>query len=150
MSGSVDDLIDELDGMLNDEADCAAVGSSSGTADLKGAAPGATAMGLGSMSLMQAVKAEDAPLVAQLLGSALDKSLTLSDWAARPLSDAQIEYAAADAWVLLPLADALATLAPPPPPPPPRLRRRPSGPDERVRVASQRPSVWRRVPPPRL
>jgi len=88
-------------------------------------------------------------LVAQLLGSALDKSLTLSDWAARPLSDAQIEYAAADAWVLLPLADALATLAPPPSPPPPRLRRRPSGPDERVRVASQRPSVWRRVPPPR-
>jgi hypothetical protein len=43
----------------------------------------------------------------QLLGLRLDKSEQCSDWQARPLSKDQVEYAAIDAAVLLPLLDAL-------------------------------------------
>ena len=42
-----------------------------------------------------------------LLGVSLDKSEQRSDWGFRPLSDAQLQYAAADASVLLPLAQAM-------------------------------------------
>ena len=42
-------------------------------------------------------------LCAELLGGRLNKELQCSDWAARPLSPAQLRYAALDAWVLLPL-----------------------------------------------
>lgn len=37
----------------------------------------------------------------KILGRVLDKSMQSSEWAARPLSDAQIHYAACDAYVLL-------------------------------------------------
>lgn len=42
-------------------------------------------------------------LAATFLGLALDKRAQVSDWSARPLSAAQAEYAALDAWVQLPL-----------------------------------------------
>ena len=51
-----------------------------------------------------------AGLVRALLGQSLDKTLQTSDWAARPLSAAQVEYAAADAAVLLDLLRALIPL----------------------------------------
>jgi len=44
-----------------------------------------------------------AQLVAVFLGRAFDKRPRCSDWEARPLTRAQIEYAALDAWVLLAL-----------------------------------------------
>eukprot|EP00927_Polykrikos_kofoidii_P074570 TRINITY_DN70580_c0_g1_i1.p1 TRINITY_DN70580_c0_g1~~TRINITY_DN70580_c0_g1_i1.p1 ORF type:complete len:545 (-),score=93.51 TRINITY_DN70580_c0_g1_i1:46-1680(-) len=40
-----------------------------------------------------------------LLGKPLDKTMQLSDWSHRPLSDAQSHYAALDAWVLVELCD---------------------------------------------
>ena len=46
-------------------------------------------------------------LVSELLDQPLDKGATLSDWSRRPLSTAQLSYAAADASVLFPLKAAL-------------------------------------------
>ena len=48
-----------------------------------------------------------ARLVEQILGLAMDKAATLSDWLRRPLSAAQLEYASADVRHLLPLWRAL-------------------------------------------
>ncbi|MBI6547308.1 ribonuclease D [Xenorhabdus lircayensis] len=48
-----------------------------------------------------------ATLVAEYLHVALDKSESRTDWLARPLSGKQCEYAAADVYYLLPLADIL-------------------------------------------
>lgn len=45
-----------------------------------------------------------APLVEELTGEILDKSETRTDWLARPLSDRQCSYAAADVFWLLPIA----------------------------------------------
>jgi len=44
-----------------------------------------------------------ARLCAEVLGRSLDKQLQCSDWEQRPLSDAQVRYAALDAWALLPV-----------------------------------------------
>ena len=49
-------------------------------------------------------------VVERWLGRSVDKTLQCSDWDARPLSAAQIQYAATDAAVLLDLADAMAGL----------------------------------------
>ena len=49
-------------------------------------------------------------LVEQVLGERLAKEETRSDWTARPLSDAQLEYAARDVAFLLPLHDHLLAL----------------------------------------
>jgi len=46
-----------------------------------------------------------------LLGKRLDKSMQVSDWAARPLSEAQVRYAATDAACLCLLYDALGPAA---------------------------------------
>lgn len=46
-------------------------------------------------------------VVQQTLGRKLDKSAGMTDWSMRPLSSRQLEYAAVDARVLLPLASAL-------------------------------------------
>jgi ribonuclease D len=46
-----------------------------------------------------------ARLVESLFGETLDKSVTRSDWLARPLSDAQLRYALDDVRFLLPLHD---------------------------------------------
>lgn len=46
-------------------------------------------------------------LVQRYTGGSMDKGETLSDWAARPLTDAQLRYAAEDVLVLDALADAL-------------------------------------------
>lgn len=48
-----------------------------------------------------------AALVAEYLGVVLDKSESRTDWLARPLSEKQCEYAAADVLYLLPLAEKL-------------------------------------------
>lgn len=48
-----------------------------------------------------------ATLVAEYLQVELDKSETRTDWLARPLSEKQCEYAAADVFYLLPLAEKL-------------------------------------------
>ncbi|CDL81943.1 ribonuclease D [Xenorhabdus szentirmaii] len=48
-----------------------------------------------------------ATLVAEYLHVELDKSESRTDWLARPLSEKQCEYAAADVYYLLPLADIL-------------------------------------------
>ncbi|WP_340619881.1 ribonuclease D [Xenorhabdus siamensis] len=48
-----------------------------------------------------------ATLVAEYLNVELDKSESRTDWLARPLSKKQCEYAAADVYYLLPLADIL-------------------------------------------
>ncbi|MEQ1963559.1 ribonuclease D [Xenorhabdus khoisanae] len=48
-----------------------------------------------------------ATLVAEYLNVELDKSESRTDWLARPLSSKQCEYAAADVYYLLPLADIL-------------------------------------------
>ena len=53
-----------------------------------------------------------------LLRASLDKSRQSSDWAARPLSAEQLEYAALDAFVLLELEEELSRLALLPPSPP--------------------------------
>jgi ribonuclease D len=60
----------------------------------------ASLAGLGAMQSL-------AKLVQSLLGEVLDKSETTSDWLKRPLSAAQIEYAATDVRVLLPMFDLL-------------------------------------------
>lgn len=52
-------------------------------------------------------------LTARVLGAPLDKTPQRSDWQARPLSDAQRRYAAADAAVLVALFDALLAQLPP-------------------------------------
>lgn len=56
----------------------------------------AAMVGLGGMQSL-------AKLVASLLGQTLDKAETTSDWLKRPLSPAQIAYAASDVTVLLPM-----------------------------------------------
>ncbi|MFM2590469.1 ribonuclease D [Vibrio sp. TBV020] len=48
-----------------------------------------------------------AALVENYLGVELDKSESRTDWLARPLSDKQLEYAAADVYYLLPLYEQL-------------------------------------------
>lgn len=48
-----------------------------------------------------------AQLVKTWVGQEVDKSETLSDWSQRPLTRAQLSYAAADVQLLLPLADRL-------------------------------------------
>ncbi|MDG1479961.1 MAG: HRDC domain-containing protein [Myxococcota bacterium] len=48
-------------------------------------------------------------LIAHFLDVPMDKGSTLSDWSARPLTSRQIRYAAADALLLLPLAERLMT-----------------------------------------
>lgn len=48
-----------------------------------------------------------ATLVETYLGVALDKSESRTDWLARPLTEKQCEYAAADVYYLLPLAEKL-------------------------------------------
>lgn len=48
-----------------------------------------------------------ARLVAETTGVELDKSESRTDWIARPLSEKQCVYAAADVWYLLPLAEQL-------------------------------------------
>jgi len=66
-----------------------------------------------------------------LLGVGLDKAQQQSDWGARPLTDAQLRYAALDAFCLPLLYDALEALPPTivdddadaPPPPTPKRRR---------------------------
>ncbi|WP_445374615.1 ribonuclease D [Photorhabdus tasmaniensis] len=50
-----------------------------------------------------------AALVAEYIHVELDKSESRTDWLARPLSEKQCEYAAADVYYLLPLADILMT-----------------------------------------
>ncbi|WP_434524977.1 ribonuclease D [Photorhabdus asymbiotica] len=50
-----------------------------------------------------------AALVAEYIHVELDKSESRTDWLARPLSEKQCEYAAADVYYLLPLADILIT-----------------------------------------
>ncbi len=56
--------------------------------------------GLGAMQSL-------AKLVQNLLGETVDKSETTSDWLKRPLTPGQIEYAATDVLVLLPMFDLL-------------------------------------------
>lgn len=56
----------------------------------------AAMVGLGGMQSL-------AKLVATLLGQSIDKGETTSDWLKRPLSSAQIAYAAKDVTVLLPM-----------------------------------------------
>lgn len=51
---------------------------------------------------------------AAVLGAGLDKGAQCSDWEARPLSAAQVAYAALDAHVLVSLAEALLPAGPPP------------------------------------
>ncbi len=46
-------------------------------------------------------------MVAEHLGIELDKSESRTDWLARPLSEKQCDYAAADVLYLLPLAEIL-------------------------------------------
>jgi ribonuclease D len=60
----------------------------------------ATLAGVGNMLSL-------AKLVQSLLGQTLDKSETTSNWLARPLSAAQLEYAAEDVRVLLPIYEKL-------------------------------------------
>ncbi|MDI9053014.1 ribonuclease D, partial [Salmonella enterica subsp. enterica serovar Lubbock] len=48
-----------------------------------------------------------ASMVEEYTGVALDKSESRTDWLARPLSERQCEYAAADVWYLLPIAKKL-------------------------------------------
>ncbi|EGT3573708.1 ribonuclease D [Citrobacter amalonaticus] len=48
-----------------------------------------------------------ASMVEEYTGVALDKSESRTDWLARPLSERQCEYAAADVWYLLPIAGKL-------------------------------------------
>ena len=60
----------------------------------------ASLAGLGAMQSL-------AKLVQNLLGETLDKSETTSDWLKRPLTPGQIEYAATDVAVLLPMFDLL-------------------------------------------
>merc|ERR1712176_98992 len=39
----------------------------------------------------------------EVFGARLDKSCQCSDWSQRPISPSQLQYAALDAWILLPL-----------------------------------------------
>ncbi|EMP6172912.1 ribonuclease D [Citrobacter amalonaticus] len=48
-----------------------------------------------------------ASMVEEYTGVALDKSESRTDWLARPLTERQCEYAAADVWYLLPIAGKL-------------------------------------------
>ncbi|STV03967.1 ribonuclease D [Klebsiella pneumoniae] len=48
-----------------------------------------------------------ASMVEEYSGVALDKSESRTDWLARPLTERQCEYAAADVWYLLPIASQL-------------------------------------------
>jgi len=48
-----------------------------------------------------------ASMVEEYTGLALDKSESRTDWLARPLTERQCDYAAADVWYLLPIAHKL-------------------------------------------
>ncbi len=48
-----------------------------------------------------------APMVEEFTGLTLDKSESRTDWLARPLTARQCDYAAADVWYLLPIANKL-------------------------------------------
>ena len=48
-----------------------------------------------------------APMVEEFTGLKLDKSESRTDWLARPLTERQCDYAAADVWYLLPIAHQL-------------------------------------------
>lgn len=48
-----------------------------------------------------------AKLVAHYLGLELDKGASRTDWLARPLTEQQLQYAAADVWYLLPIYEKL-------------------------------------------
>ncbi|MGK9172980.1 ribonuclease D [Yokenella regensburgei] len=48
-----------------------------------------------------------ASMVEEFTGLAIDKSESRTDWLARPLTDRQCDYAAADVWYLLPIAHKL-------------------------------------------
>lgn len=48
-----------------------------------------------------------AAMVEEFTGLVIDKSESRTDWLARPLTDRQCDYAAADVWYLLPIADKL-------------------------------------------
>lgn len=48
-----------------------------------------------------------AKLVAHYLGIELDKGASRTDWLARPLTEQQLQYAAADVWYLLPIYEKL-------------------------------------------
>ncbi|AHG81804.1 Ribonuclease D [Bibersteinia trehalosi USDA-ARS-USMARC-188] len=50
-----------------------------------------------------------AKLVQHYLNTELDKGASRTDWLARPLSEKQLQYAAADVWYLLPIYHQLAT-----------------------------------------
>ncbi|HHQ4050151.1 TPA: ribonuclease D [Citrobacter freundii] len=50
-----------------------------------------------------------AAMVEEYTGVALDKSESRTDWLARPLTERQCEYAAADVWYLLPITQKLMT-----------------------------------------
>jgi len=52
-------------------------------------------------------------LVEKYLGLPLDKTMQMSDWSRRPLSAAQAQYAALDAWVVLQVYELLSVAAPP-------------------------------------
>jgi ribonuclease D len=51
------------------------------------------------------------PLVSEFVGVSLDKSLQVSDWTSRSLSDEQLAYAAGDVLYLVQLRDALGDVA---------------------------------------
>ena len=70
-----------------------------------------SACALIDLQLLARVAKEDTPslrkVCARTLGKALDKTQQCSDWAQRPLSAAQVQYAALDAKVLLDIYDIL-------------------------------------------
>ena len=95
-------------------------------------------------------KAGLATVVASILGMYIDKTEQCSDWQRRPLSHAQIAYAASDAHCLTVLFDRCYNYAPgvvtealedptrplaAPPPPPPSPRRKPRGPTSAIQPA---------------
>jgi len=85
-------------------------------ADYRHCAPGPGQQVLGGLALFCDVQAQLsvgakreslAKIVQRRLGIELSKEQQKSDWGRRPLSQEQLEYAALDAWVLLPLFDTL-------------------------------------------
>ncbi len=55
-----------------------------------------------------------ASMVEEYSGVTLDKSESRTDWLARPLTERQCEYAAADVWYLLPITAKLMVKRRPP------------------------------------